>query len=59
MNIKCLKRYKAVFFVDRLKGPKLSFGQAAKAHRKSKAFVQKWVQLFKEIGNIDNFLERV
>ena len=57
-SAKYLKRFEAVFFVNHANGPKLSYARAAKVLRKSKAFVQKWVKRFTEVGNVDNLPER-
>lgn len=52
------KRFEAVFLCIHPKGPKMPYATAAKYIRKSKAFVQKWVQRFKECKNLDDFPER-
>ena len=58
MSVKYLKHFKAVFLVNHANGPKLLYARAAKVLRKSKAFVQKWVKRFTEVGNVDDLLGR-
>ena len=58
MSAKYLKRFEAVFLVNHSNGPKLSYARAVKVLRKSKAFVQKWVKRFTEVGNVDDLPER-
>ena len=58
MSAKYLKRFEAAFFVNHANRPKLSYARAAKVLRKSKAFVQKWVKRFTEVGNVDDLPER-
>ena len=58
MSAKYLKSFEAVFLMNHANGLKLSYARAAKVLRKSKAFVQKWVKRFTEVGNVDDLLER-
>ena len=58
MSAKYLKRFEAVFLVNHANGPKLSYARAAKVLRKSKAFDQKWVKRFTEVGDVDDLQER-
>lgn len=48
MNAKYLKRYEAVFLVHPAKESKLSYTAAAVSLRKSKAFVEKWINALKK-----------
>lgn len=48
------KRFEAVFLVCHHRGPKLSIGAAAKVMRKSKSFVQHWVEQWKREKNVND-----
>lgn len=51
--------FEAVFFCEHLKGSKMSqLSTAVKYMRKSKFFVQKWVQRYKETKTVDDLPER-
>lgn len=54
MSAKYASRYEAVFHCIHPKGPKMSQSAAAKYMRKSKAFVQKWIQRYNVAKNIDD-----
>lgn len=58
MSAKYASRYEAVFLCIHPKGPKMSQSAAAKYMRKSKAFVQKWIQRYKVAKNVDDLPER-
>lgn len=58
MSAKYASRYEAVFLCTHPKGPKMSQSAAAKYMRKSKAFVQKWIQRYKVAKNVDDLPER-
>lgn len=40
-----------------VKGPKITF-PVARYMKKSKDFVRKWLNRYKEVGNVDDFPER-
>jgi len=58
MSAKYASRYEAVFLCTHPKGPKMSQSAAAKYMRKSKTFVQKWIQRYKVAKNVDDLPER-
>lgn len=58
MSAKYVKRYEAVFLCSHPKGPKLTYSAAAKYMRRSKQFVQKWVERYKATKNVDDLPER-
>ena len=51
MSAAYVSRYEAVFLCSHPKGPKMSYGAAAKYMKKSKAFVSKWVKRYSEVKN--------
>lgn len=51
-------RFKAVFLCHHEKGPKLTHAAAARYLRKSKSFVQMWVQRYKETKTVDDLPDR-
>ena len=59
MSARYVSRYEAVFLCTHSKGPKISQSNvlAAKYMRKSKAFVQKWMQRYNVAKNVDDFPE--
>lgn len=58
MSAAYAKRFEAVFLCTHPKGPKMSYAAAAKYIKKSRAFVEKWVQRFKELKNVDDLPDR-
>ena len=54
ISTKYASRYEAVFLCTHPKGPKMSQLEAAKYMKKSKSFVQKWVQRYNVAKNIDD-----
>lgn len=58
MSAAYASRYEAVFLCSHPKGPKMSYGAAAKYMKKSKAFVSKWVKRYSEVKNVDDLPDR-
>lgn len=58
MSAAYVSRYEAVFLCTHPKGPKMSYAAAAKYMRKSKAFICKWVQRYKQTKTVDDLPER-
>lgn len=58
MSVAYASRYESVFLCMNPRGPKITFSAAAHYMKKSKDFVTKWVNRYKEIGNVDDFPER-
>lgn len=52
------KRFEAVFLCKHPRGPKMSCDVAAKYIKKSRAFVEKWVNRFKVSKNVDDLRDR-
>ena len=48
------KRYEAVFLCTHVRGPHLSYSAAAKMLKKSKHFVQMWVERYRDTKTVDN-----
>lgn len=58
MSVAYVSRYEAVFLCTHPKGPKMSYGAAAKYMKKSKAYVSKWVKRYLEVKNVDDLPDR-
>lgn len=58
MSAPYASRYEAVFLCSHPRGPKMSHAAAAKYMGKSKSFVRKWVQRYKETKTVDDLPER-
>lgn len=58
MSTAYASRFEAVFLCSHPKGPKMTQAAAAKYMQKSKQFVSKWVNRFKEVKNVDDFPNR-
>ncbi|KOC58939.1 hypothetical protein WH47_01219 [Habropoda laboriosa] len=58
MSAAYAKRFQAVFLCRHPKGPKMSVRDAAKYLRKSREFVNKWVQRYKETKCVDDHPDR-
>lgn len=58
MSTAYASRFEAVFLCLHPKGPKMTQAAAAKYMQKSKQFVSKWVNRFKEVKNVDDFPNR-
>ena len=52
------KRYEAVFLCTHARGPHLSYSAAAKVLKKSKNFVQMWVERYRETKTVDDLPEK-
>ena len=48
------KRYEAVFLCTHARGPHLSYSAAAKVLKKSKHFVQMWVERYRDTKTVDD-----
>ena len=57
MSTKYASRYEAVFLCTHSKGPKMSQLATAKYMKKSKSFVQKWVQRYNVAKNVNDLPE--
>lgn len=58
MSAAYIKRFEAVFLCLHPKGPKMSRESAAKYLKKSKAFVNKWVERYQDTKTVDDLPER-
>lgn len=58
MSVAYASRYEAVFLCLHPKGPKMSYGAAAKYMKKSKAFISKWVKRYSDVKNVDDLPDR-
>ena len=58
VSVAYAKRFEAVFLCMQPKGPQMSYATVTKYIKKSKAFVGKWVQRFKESKNVDDLPDR-
>lgn len=58
MSAAYASRYEAVFLCLHPKGPKMSYGVAAKYMRKSKTFVSKWAKRYSEVKNVNDLPNR-
>ena len=58
MSTAYASRFEAVFLCLHSKGPKMTQAAAAKYMQRSKQFVSKWVNRFKDVKNVDDFPNR-
>lgn len=58
MSAAYASRYEAVFLCTHPKGPQMSFSAAARYMKKSKDFVRKWVNRYKQEKNVDDLPNR-
>jgi len=58
MSTAYASRFEAVFLCLHPKGPQMTQTSAAKYMQKSKQFVSKWVNRYKEVKNVDDFPNR-
>ena len=54
MSAICAKRYKVVFLCTHARGPHPSYSAAAKVLKKSKHFVQMWVERYRDTKTVDD-----
>ena len=52
------KRYEAIFLCTHARGPHLSYSAAAKVLKKSKHFMQMWVERYRDTKTVDDTCQR-
>jgi hypothetical protein len=58
MSAAYANRCEAMFLCMHPKGPQMSFSAAMRFMKKSKDFVRKWINRYKQIKNVDDLPER-
>ena len=58
MSVIYAKRYEAVFLCTHARGPHLSYSAAAKALKKSRHFVQMWVERYRDTKTVNDIPEK-
>lgn len=58
MSAAYASRFEAVFLCEHPRGPKMSHAAATKYMRKSKSYVQKWVQRYEKTKTVDDLQDR-